>query len=115
MMLGTATGSVVQLAEVSDAVMIGEGIETCLSVQQVSGMPAWAAPSTGGLKALNLPPGIQTVTILADGDPAGEEAALSAARRLRSTDRVVRIVRAPPGTDFNDILTAKHNKETKDE
>jgi putative DNA primase/helicase len=110
MMLGTAMGSVVQLAEASDAVMIGEGIETCLSVQQVSGAPTWAALSAGGLKALNLPPGIRTVTLLADGDPAGEAAVVGAARRLRSSGRIVRIVRAPSGTDFNDVLNSNSHQ-----
>lgn len=111
MMLGKAMGSVVRLAEAVDSVMIGEGIETCLSVQQVSGISAWAALSAGGLKAFNLPPGIRTVTILADGDPVGEEAAMSAARRLRADGRTVRVVRPPSGTDFNDVLTGNRVRQ----
>jgi DNA primase len=65
------------------------------------------------LKSLNLPPGITSITILADGDPTGEAAALAAARRLKNAVRIVRIVRAPPGNDFNDVLctTAKRKSD----
>ena len=35
--------------------MVDEGIETCLAVMQATGRPAWAALSTSGLKALDLP------------------------------------------------------------
>jgi len=104
MMLGRANGSVVRLGEVTDQLMVAEGIETALSVQQACSVPVWAALSASGLKSLNLPPGITSITILADGDPTGEAAALAAARRLKTAVRGVRIVRAPAGRDFNDVL-----------
>jgi phage/plasmid primase-like uncharacterized protein len=106
MILGTARGGSIRLADARDELVIGEGIETCLSVQQACGTPSWAALSATGLKALNLPPGIDRVIILADGDPTGEAAAQAAARRLRLTVRAVCLVRAPRGRDFNDLLTA---------
>lgn len=113
MMIGTVSGGVVRLADMTEDLLIGEGIETCLSVQQACELSAWAALSASGLKAVNLPPGITRLTILADGDPVGEAAAKVAAQRLRLTVRTVRVVRAPMGRDFNDILTANPPRRDK--
>lgn len=106
MMLGPSRGGVVRLAEATEILMIGEGIETCLAAMLVKGHPAWAALSTSGLKTLELPKEVRDVIILADGDDAGKSAALAAARRWASQGRRVRIARAPNGMDFNDLLLA---------
>ncbi|WGF90084.1 toprim domain-containing protein [Marinivivus vitaminiproducens] len=106
MMLGPCRGGAVRLAPADDEVMVGEGIETCLSVMQVMGRPAWAALSAPGLAALDLPEGIRRVTILADGDEAGEAAAQAAAGRWSREGRSVHIARPPRGRDFNDLLMA---------
>ena len=84
--------------------MIGEGIETCLAAMQATGHSAWAALSTSGLRTLDLPPAVQDVIVLADGDAPGEAAALAAAVRWRHEGRRVRIARPPQGADFNDLL-----------
>src|SRR5262249_9138174 len=81
MMLGPCRGGVVRLATASDELLVGEGIETCLSAMQASGRPTWAALSAPGLRSLALPPEVKAVTILADGDTAGEAAARAAADR----------------------------------
>jgi putative DNA primase/helicase len=81
MMLGPCAGGAVFLADAGAKIAVGEGIETCLSVLQEAEIPVWAALSTSGLKKLELPPVVKEVTILADLDPAGEEAALEAGRR----------------------------------
>ena len=104
MMLGPCYGGAVRLAAPSNTLMIGEGIETCLSVMQATGHPAWAALSTSGLRSLDLPAEVRDVTVLADGDDPGEEAARDAAQRWKREGRRVRIARSPRGTDFNDIL-----------
>jgi putative DNA primase/helicase len=105
MMLGPIRGGVVRLAEPTDVLMIGEGIETTLSAMQASGKPGWAALSTSTMKLLDLPDGVRDVIILADADGAGEEAARSCALRWIREGRRVRIARPPPGMDFNDMLT----------
>ena len=86
--------------------MVGEGIETCLSVMQATGNPAWAALSTSGLRSLDLPRGVRDVIVLADGDKPGEDAAQDCARRWKREGRRVRIARPPTGMDFNDLLIA---------
>jgi DNA primase len=84
--------------------MVGEGIETCLAAMQATGHPVWAALSTSGLRALDLPRDVHDVIVLADGDEAGEAAAREAALRWMRAGRRVRIARPPRGADFNDLL-----------
>src|SRR5215510_4422653 len=81
-------------------------IETCLSAMRATGHPAWAALSTSGLRALDLPRDVRDVIILADADTAGEAAAKEAARRWVRQERRVRVARPPRGMDFNDMLIA---------
>lgn len=113
MMLGPCRGGVVRLGEPGDALMVGEGIETCLAAMQATGKPAWAALSTSGLRALDLPRAIARVIVLADGDEPGEAAAQDSARRWRREGRSVRIARPPNCMDFNDLLQA-HNSALKE-
>ncbi len=111
MMLGPARGGAVRLAPPGPGLLVGEGIETCLAAMLATGRPAWAALSTAGLRTLDLPEGVEEVTILADGDDPGEAAAHAAASRWRIEGRRVRIARPPVGKDFNDALlaaTAEH-------
>jgi putative DNA primase/helicase len=107
MMLGTCRGGAVRLADLRDVLMIGEGIETCLAAMQASGHTAWAALSTSGLRALNLPNDVRDVIMLADGDDAGEAAARDCALRWQREGRRVRIARPPWGMDFNDMLKGR--------
>lgn len=104
MMLGPCRGGAVRLAEATDKLMIGEGIESTLSAMQATGDPAWTSLSTAGMKTLALPPSVLDVIILADGDDAGERAATQAARRWKAEGRRVRIARPPRGQDFNDVV-----------
>ncbi|MDA9948076.1 toprim domain-containing protein [Paracoccaceae bacterium] len=110
-MLGQASGGVVKLCEATETVALAEGIETALSVAQMTENPVWAALSAGNLKSLLLPKHILSVDIFADGDEAGKDAATTAARRLSIEGRSVRIITAPDGQDFNDLLCADENDD----
>jgi putative DNA primase/helicase len=116
MMLGPCRGGAVRLAPVTiEPLMVGEGIETCLAAMQATGRPAWAALSTSGLRALDLPPKVREIIILADGDDAGATAAEHAALRWSRQGRRVRIARPPRELDFNDVLlgrTRQHSEGT---
>jgi putative DNA primase/helicase len=104
MTLGPCRRGAVRLAEATDQLMVGEGIETCLAAMQATGRPAWAAMSTSGMRNLELPAHVKEVVILADADRPGEEAAQYAATRWVRQGRRVRIARPPQGKDFNDLL-----------
>ena len=71
MMLGPCRGGAVCLADPGHVLIVGEGIETCLSGMKASGYPAWAALSTSGLRGLDLPKDVRDVIVLADCDEAG--------------------------------------------
>jgi len=107
MMLGPCRGGAVRLAAPGHMLMVGEGIETCLAAMQATDHPAWAALSTSGLRALELPTNVREVIVLADGDDPGEAAARDAALRWSYEGRHVRIARPPQGLDFNDVLVGR--------
>jgi hypothetical protein len=106
MMAGNA--GVVRLVPDEDVTMglgIAEGIETTLSVMQGFGWrPVWAATSAGMIRTFPVLPGIGALTIFADADGAGMDAAEACAARWASTGAEARIVAAPTGQDFNDTI-----------
>jgi hypothetical protein len=104
MMLGPCRGGAVRIGQAGDALMVGEGIETCLAAMQASGRAAWAALSTSGLRALDQPRAVCDLIVLADGDDPGEAAAQDCAWRWKREGRRVCIARPPQGMDFNDLL-----------
>ena len=113
MMLGPCRGGAVRLSQPGNMLMVGEGIETCLAAMQATGHPAWAALSTSGLRALDIPDYVREVIVLADGDDPGEAAARDCALRWQREGRCVRVARPPRGQDFNDVLigTASRDRE----
>ena len=98
-----------RLAPAGPELVLSEGIETGLSVQQATGLPVWATLSTSGLRSVILPPEVETVIIAADADEPGEKAAQEAARRFIAEGRTVKIARPPKGMDFNDLLLKPEN------
>ena len=109
MMIGKCAGGAVRLAPAGPELVLSEGIETGLSVQQATGLPVWATLSTSGLRSVILPPEVETVIIAADADEPGEKAAQEAARRFIAEGRTVKIARPPKGMDFNDLLLKPEN------
>jgi putative DNA primase/helicase len=107
MMFGPCRGGAVRLADPSDVLMVGEGIETCLAAMLATGYPAWAALSTSGLRGLDLPKDVRDLIVLADGDEAGDAAAEDCALRWKRQGRRVRIARPPRRMDFNEMLTGR--------
>lgn len=104
--LGRIRGGGVRLAEPGLVLVIGEGVETCLSVQQATGLPCWAVLGASNMSNLVLPqpPLAGTVIIAADRDPAGVQAAYAAAQCWQTEGRRVRVMLPPPDQDFNDVL-----------
>ena len=105
--LGRVHGLAVRFGNpVPGTLLVGEGIETVLSL--VTATPdtvAAAALSAGSLGAFAPPAGIARLVIARDNDPEGERAAERLARRCASA-RVAAHVLVPEGADFNDDLLA---------
>jgi putative DNA primase/helicase len=86
--------------------VVGEGLESTLSLVLSTGRPGWAALSDRGVIGLQLPPEARQVLIAADNDAAGQTAARIAKERWTREGRRVRILTPPlPDTDWNDVLT----------
>ena len=86
--------------------LVGEGIETVLSI--VTALPdtvAAAALSAGSLSAFVPPASVTRLVIARDNDPEGERAAERLARSCARAG-VDALVIAPSGDDFNDDLVA---------
>lgn len=119
MMLGPVSGGSVHLREPDKVLLIGEGIETCLSAQQATGHAAWAALSTSGLKGIELPPELREqvkLIVLVDHDEPGEKAAMAVSRRLAKDRWNVHVARVPidrKGADFNDLLQEQKAEAVK--
>jgi hypothetical protein len=105
MMLGPVAGGAVRFAKTAETLTVGEGIETMLSIAQARPeLAVWAALSTSGLRALQLPEQVRKVFVCADGDKPGEDAARAAGLRFIREGRKALIVRPGAGWDFNDLL-----------
>ena len=86
------------------SLVVGEGIETVLSlVTAVPAVTAAAALSAGSLGAFAPPPGVARLVIARDNDIEGERAAMRLARRCARAG-IPAFVIVPEGGDFNDDL-----------
>jgi len=104
--LGRIHGHAVRFGRPDGALLVGEGIETVLSlVAAVPEISAAAALSAGSLGAFSAPPGLAHLVIARDNDPEGEQAAMRLARRCARAG-VAATVLVPEGGDFNDDLVA---------
>jgi hypothetical protein len=106
---GPVSGGAVRLGELQpDApLVLAEGVESALAASEISGWPAWAALSAGGIARLTLPAEARDIVIAVDRDAngVGERAARGAAEKWLGEGRRVRLVIR---TDLNDLL-----KETR--
>ncbi len=104
---GATRGAAIHLDEPLDGTLaLAEGVETALAVRQATGAAIWACVSAGGLAAVEIPPSVERVDIYGDRDRsgAGQEAAATAARRLRAEGRRVRVLLPPlEGEDWLDV------------
>ena len=106
--LGRVYGRAVRFGRLADgaSLLVGEGIETVLSlVTAVPEITAAAALSAGSLGAFAPPLGLTRLLIARDNDEEGERAAMRLARRYARA-RVAALCLVPEGDDFNDDLVA---------
>ncbi len=105
--LGRVHGFAVRFDDpAAGTLLVGEGIETVLSiVTALPGTVAAAALSAGSLGAFAPPPGIARIVIARDNDDEGERAAERLARRCAQASVAATVI-VPRGADFNeDLLT----------
>ena len=108
MMLGRAKGAVVKLSEdadVTNGLGIAEGIETSLSVMRDGFTPMWACLTAGTVKGFPVLAGIDALTVFADADFAGINAARKCVGRWRDAGCQANALIPEGGGDFNDEMT----------
>lgn len=105
-MLGGCKGGAVRLREAFGPLVVGEGVETVLSVSSVLSDvgSARAALSTSGMMAVTLPKTPGELIVAVDGDQPGRTAGKSLARRASGLGWQVSIADPGDGLDFNDLL-----------
>ena len=103
--LGQVLGGAVRLGPAARSLIVTEGLEDGLTLNQQLGRPVWVAAGAGMLPAMRLPDLVEAVVIGADNDDAGTLAAQKAADAFASAGKRVRIMRPSAGyKDFNDQL-----------
>jgi hypothetical protein len=94
-------------APANEPVVIGEGIETCLSIALACPeLRVLCAVSLGNMGSVWLPDQVRMVVLAADNDthPAARLALQRAIERHIDAGREVRVARAQDSNDFNDML-----------
>ena len=106
--LGRVHGCAVRFGDPADgaSLLVGEGIETVLSLVTASpDITAAAALSAGSLGAFAPPAGVTRLVIARDNDPEGERAAERLARRCARAGVAATVI-VSRGADFNSDLLA---------
>lgn len=104
-----ASGKPLADAPPDEWVVIGEGIETCLSIAvAVPELRVLCAVSMANLATVVLPPQVRRLILAADNDskPKAQAAFQRVVARLLDAGLDVRVARADIGKDFNDTLRA---------
>jgi hypothetical protein len=88
-----------------DELAVAEGIETALSVQQITNLPTVTALSAAGMRSVRWPPRVKRLWIAADNDEVGRGAAkVLLERALRAGLQAHIKLPARGKNDFNDLL-----------
>ena len=105
--LGRVSGGAIRCAPAACELIVCEGLEDGLSLQQELGAAVWVAAGASMLPAMQFPALVRAIVIGADGDVAGEMAARKAAEAFSAKGLAVRIMRPATGfKDFNEQLAA---------
>jgi putative DNA primase/helicase len=115
--LGTIKGCYVELYPVEEHICVAEGIETALSIHDLTGLPVISALNAQNLAALSLPSVVKKVEIWGDNDASycGQRASYSLAEQLTRKGIEV-IVHIPPevGKDWLDTLNESQSEIYKE-
>jgi hypothetical protein len=104
--MGSLLSHAVRFGAADDVLVVGEGIETMLSLRCVlPGMPMAAALSANHLAALLLPPTLRRLYIARDADAAGDAAFAALTERAEAAD-IEALALSPRTGDFNEDLHA---------
>jgi len=107
---GNLEGAAIRLFKIEgDTLVVGEGVETMLSVHSMTGLPTWSCVTAWGLETLQIPTNVQTIIIAADYDISGkgQQSAEKLAARIRNEGKIA-IIMSPQ--DFYNKAKPEHKK-----
>lgn len=99
--LGRVSGGAIRLAPCAASLVVCEGLEDGLSLQQVLGRATWVAAGASMLPSMVFPAGVQSVAIGGDNDEAGRNAARKAADNFAHRGIETRVFFPLDAKDFN--------------
>ena len=105
--LGKVAGGAIRLAPAAADMIVCEGLEDGLTLQQELERPVWVAAGASMLPSMQFPGNVRVVAVGGDNDDAGREAAQKAARAFALRGVEARVFFPPaPHKDFNEQLGA---------
>ncbi|WP_126172604.1 DUF7146 domain-containing protein [Altericroceibacterium xinjiangense] len=99
--LGKVAGGAIRLAPAAEEMVVCEGLEDGLTLQQELGRAAWVAAGASMLPAVQFPPIVHSVAIGGDADQAGREAAEKARASFAGRGLMARAFFPVGAKDFN--------------
>jgi DNA primase len=110
--LGQIRGGAVRLGPEASEVIICEGPEDGLTIQELlPSTPVWVALGTGNMPTMMLPPGIKRVLVAGDNDAPGRRAVEAACEVFRIQGRHAAAIY--PGHTFGDFNDQLRNRPRK--
>jgi hypothetical protein len=110
-MLGPITGAAIKISadeDVTDGLVVAEGLETTLSAYCCGWRPAWSLGSASALAKFGPIAGIEALTVMADRDDAGIRAAWKCVMLWRDAGAEARIFLPKRHDDWNDWIKAEN-------
>jgi hypothetical protein len=105
---GRCAGAAVMISAFDEptlGLVLAEGAETAIAILNTGLAPVWPTAGAGNLGAFPVLRGIEALTIAADIDPAGQDAAARCAARWRAAGRDIAIVTPPVGDWADDEVS----------
>jgi DNA primase len=102
--LGRVSGGAIRLAPCAASLVVCEGLEDGLTLQQELGKAVWASAGASMLPNMQFPPGVHSVSIGGDNDDAGRAAARKAAETFALRGIESRVFFPDDAKDFNQQL-----------
>jgi putative DNA primase/helicase len=107
MALGAMAGAVIKISadeDVTTGLGVCEGVEDAVAVLKAGWRPIWCCMSAGNLGRFPVLAGIEALTVFADADQPGMDAAHRAAERWCKAGREARVVAPKYAKDFGEAL-----------
>ena len=99
--LGRISGGAIRLAPAASDLIVCEGLEDGLTLQQQLGQAVWVAAGAGNMHKMAFPSLVSRVIVGGDADEAGRDAANAARKAFAARHLAARVIFPAGAKDFN--------------